>query len=76
MVRTAASPEAAGGTPAPEPDLRDPHLPHQEDPLSVELGGQRALRASVMTDGGAAASEAPVLECVERSRRWMISAGH
>lgn len=75
MVRTAASPEAAGDAPAPEPDLRD-HLAHQEDPLGVELGGQRALRASVMTDAGAAASEAPVLECVERSRRWMISAGH
>ena len=75
MVKTAASPEAAGGAPAPEPGLPDPRLPHQEDPLGVELGGQRAPRALVTSDAGAAASEAPVLECVERSRWWMISAG-
>lgn len=70
------SPEAAGGTRALETGLPDHHLPHEEHPLGVELGGQQALRASVTTDVGTAASEAPVLECVERSRRLQISAGH
>lgn len=62
----AVSHEVAGGTPAPEPGLPDPCLLHQEDLLGVELGGQRALRASVMTAAGAAASEAP---------SWSVSGG-
>ena len=70
------SPEAARGTPALETGLPDPRLPHEEHPLGVELGGQQALRASVTTDAGTAASEAPVLEYVKRSRQSQISAGH
>lgn len=70
------SPEAARGTPALETGLPDPRLPHEEHPLGVELGGQQALRASVTTDAGTAASEAPILEYVKRSRQSQISAGH
>ena len=72
----AVSPEAARGAPALETGLPDPRLPHEEHPLGVELGGQQALRASVTTDAGTAASEAPILEYVKRSRQSQISAGH